>query len=133
MGRIVLTDAEPEVEVLHPYREQGRDAGKASAKDDETVLAECLGASLDCLLDDAQPAAVKEKSFEYVQGFAEGWAEMMAVKPLQFLTRQQTDRVANLPRRIRRAWMSEYERGKRRWVRSGGALSGKRPVLPEIP
>jgi hypothetical protein len=114
-------------EVIHPQREQGREAGRASCGKDET-FALMVEAALGCVLDETMPERTREKSGEYCLGFAEGWAEMMAVAPLKFLTRLQTARVNSLPRRIRLMWLSEYRKGVKRWRKKGG-----RPVLPEIP
>lgn len=123
---------EVELEVIHPARAQGRIDGRAQAGKDE-IFEQVVEAGLGCVLDETYPESVREKAGENVLGFAEGWAEMMQVTPMQFLTRQQTARVLELPRPLRRAWLSEYKKGCRHWARGGGAISGKRPVLPEIP
>ena len=136
---VQLTDAEPdpELEVLHPAREQGRINGREAAGGGRTpnvdLYAAVIDASLTCVLDETQQERDRERSGENLRGFAEGWAEMMAVEPLQFLTRIQTARVLSLPRRIRMMWIAEHRRACRRWARAGGAVSGKRPVLPSIP
>lgn len=117
---------------IHPARAAGIAAGRNHAGN-EAVLIGLIEHGLGCALDESQPDDLREKSAEYAIGFAQGWREIMMVTPLFLLTRQQTARVQSLPRRVRLAWMSEYNRGVRRWQRAGGTLSGKRPVLPEIP
>ncbi len=117
---------------VHPQREQGLAAGRNHAGN-EAVMEGVIDGALGCALDESQPDDLREKSAEYAIGFAQGWHEIMMVQPLFLLTRQQTGRVQSLPRRVRLAWMAEYKRGVRRWQRAGGTLSGKRPVLPEIP
>lgn len=117
---------------VHPQREQGIAAGRNHAGN-EAVLLGVIDGALGCALDESQPDDLREKSAEYAIGFAQGWHEIMMVQPLFLLTRQQTARVNSLPRRIRLAWLAEYKRGVRRWQRAGGNLSGKRPVLPQIP
>jgi hypothetical protein len=92
-----------------------------------------IDGTLGCALDESQPDDMREKSAWYAAGFAKGWSEIMMVQPLFLLTRQQTARVQSLPRRVRKAWESEYRRGVRQWQRAGGNMSGRRPVLPEIP
>jgi hypothetical protein len=119
--------------VIHPAWEKGYASGAACAPNDD-LLTNMVGVSLDCMLDETQPDHDRERSYENMTGFVAGYHDMMAVKPLLFLTRQQTAHVNRLPRRIRRAWLSEYERGCRQWQRRGGAMiGGNRPVLPEIP
>lgn len=122
-----------EVETVHPAREKGREAGAACAPN-EDVLVQVLDAALTCMLDETQAERDRERAYENCIGFAEGFAAMMEVKPLLFLTRQQTAHVERLPRRIRRAWFSLYRSGVRRWQRAGGNMvAGNRPELPEIP
>jgi hypothetical protein len=121
-----------EVEVLHPAREMGRESGAKSAED-ESVFLQVIDAALDALLDETTPERIGEKVYENLLGYIEGREATLAVKPLLFLSRLETARVERLPRRIRRAWFSLYKAGVRRWQRGGGQLSGKRPVLPEIP
>lgn len=120
------------VDWVHPARQAGLVAGRNHAGD-ENVLLGLIEHGIGCALDESQPDDMREKSGEYVLGFAQGWREIMMITPLFLLTRQQTARVQSLPRRVRRAWLAEYERGVRRWQRAGGNLSGKRPVLPQIP
>jgi hypothetical protein len=117
---------------VHPQRAAGIIAGRNHAGDEEKI-AHVIEYGLACALDETQPDDLREKSGEYALGFAQGWHEIMMVTPLFLLTRQQTARVNSLPRRVRRAWMSEYKRGVRQWRRAGGNLGGRRPVLPEIP
>lgn len=117
---------------VHPQRTAGIAAGRNHAGD-EKVIDGVIEYSLGCALDESQPDDMREKSAEYAIGFAQGWHEIMMVQPMFLLTRQQTARVLSLPRAVRRAWKSEYDRGVRQWQRAGGTLSGRRPVLPEIP
>jgi hypothetical protein len=117
---------------IHPQRTAGVVAGRNHGGD-EGVLLGVIEYALGCALDETQPDDLREKSAEYAIGFAQGWNEILMVQPLFLLTRQQTARVNSLPRRVRRAWLAEYQRGVRHWQRAGGNLSGKRPVLPEIP
>jgi len=120
-------------EVIHPQREKGYEAGAASAPN-EKLMEDLIELTIGYLLDETQPVRDLERSYENLLGFLAGYNDMMAVKPLLFLTRQQTAKVERLPRRIRRAWFSEYERGVRAWRKRGGTLvEGNRPVLPEIP
>lgn len=116
----------------HPQRVAGISAGRGCAGD-LSKIEHVIDYGLACALDETQPDDLREKSAEYAIGFAQGWHEIMMVTPLFLLSRQQTARVNSLPRRIRRAWLSEYERGVRQWRRAGGNLGGRRPVLPEIP
>lgn len=122
----------PPADWVHPQRTSGIAAGRNHAGN-EGVLLGVIDGALGCALDESQPDDLRQKSAEYALGFAQGWHEIMMVTPLFLLTRQQTARVLSLPRRLRVAWMAEYKRGVRRWQRAGGTLSGKRPVLPEIP
>lgn len=117
---------------VHPARTAGLIAGRNHAGN-EAVMIGLLEHGIGCALDESQPDDMRQKSAEYAIGFAQGWREIMMIQPLFLLTRQQTARVQSLPRRVRLAWLSEYNRGVRRWQRAGGTLSGKRPVLPEIP
>ena len=120
-------------EVIHPAREKGYESGAACAPN-EQLLTDLIGVTIDCLLDETQTERDRERSYENLIGFLAGYTDMMAVRPLLFLTRQLTAKVNRLPRRIRRAWFSEYERGVRAWRKRGGTLvEGNRPVLPEIP
>lgn len=136
---VTLTDAplETDIEVLHPARSQGRINGRnaagAARQPDEALYLGVIDISLTCVLDETQPERDRERAGENLLGFAEGWAEILQIKPMMFLTRCQTERVLGLPRNVRVMWLSEYKRGCRRWSRAGGAVSGKRPVLPEIP
>lgn len=119
---------------VHPVRERGRAAGRMIAGDEEKLCA-VMEAALACGLDETYPEDIREKALLNCLGVAEGYREMMMEVPfpMQFLTRVQTARVLGLPRIVRRAWMSHYNRGVRHWVKQGGSLSGKRPMLPEIP
>lgn len=117
---------------VHPQRTAGIAAGRNNAGND-AVMEGVIDGTLGCALDESAPDDMREKCAEYAIGFAQGWHEILMVQPLFLLTRQQTARVNSLPRRVRLAWLSEYNRGVRRWQRAGGTLSGKRPVLPEIP
>lgn len=122
-----------DLEVVRPAREQGREAGAVTAPN-EDVFVQVIDAALTCMLDETQRESDRERAYENVIGFAEGWAAMMDVKPLLFLTRQQTAKVNALPRKFRLAFMSEYKRGVRQWQRRGGALvAGNRPVIPVPP
>lgn len=127
------------LETLHPRREQGMLAGRASAGDDDKARAlydQVVDAALTFLAeerDDNLPTPMHEATYEHFIGFVDGWGEAMAVTPLLFLTRQQTMRVQQLPRAVRVPWRAEYDKGVKRWQRAGGRLSGKRPILPAIP
>jgi hypothetical protein len=125
--------AEPDLlKIYGSIFDAGQRAGRESAGKDE-VLDQVVDAALTGLLDEGSPEHVREKIFANIVGFATGWAEVMAVKPLNFLTRQQTARVLSLPRDIRRAWRSDYDRGIKKWNAAGGALLGRGPILPEVP
>lgn len=123
------------IEVLHPQREKGREAGRTlpDDKQGETRYLESIDAALTCLLDETTPENIAERVFENLMGVVEGYEEAAAIRPLQFLTRMQTDRVLKLPRGLRRAWLSEHSKAVRRWAKGGGSISGKRPQLPAIP
>jgi hypothetical protein len=115
----------------HIY-DAGVAAGRENAGKDE-VMEQVSEAAIGGLLDEGAPEHVREKIFANLIGFTQGWREVMLMQPLQFLTRFQTWRVQQLPRKIRLAWRSEYDRGVKHWRTQGGSLGGNRPVLPEIP
>lgn len=121
-----------EVNTWHPAREKGYASGAACC-DDEALYTQVVDIALGALLDETTPEHIAEKVYEHLCGYVEGRTEMLAVQPLQFLTRQQTAQVAHLPRRLRLAWTSLYKRAVKRWRHAGGTLSGRKPVLPAIP
>lgn len=110
----------------------GLNSGRRNAGSDD-VFTMVADATLACLLDETAPEHVREKSFANLLGFVTGWSEVLAVPPRQFLTPYQAWCVTRMPRAMRQAWESEYRKGVKRWRTAGGTLSGKRPVLPEIP
>jgi len=117
---------------VHPAREQGRMAGRNHAGD-EKLMEQVVDGSLGCAMDTKQQEADRRRAGEYLWGFAEGWAEIMAVTPIEFLTRQETARVQSLPDWLRAQWVERYSRAVASWYAAGGRLSGRKPVLPAIP
>jgi hypothetical protein len=125
--------AEPDLlKIYGSIFDAGQRAGRESAGKDE-VLDQVVDAALTGLLDEGSPEHVREKIFANIVGFATGWAEMMAIQPMMFLTRQQTWKVQHMTRGMRQAWLSEYKRGLKHWRAKGGSLGGRRPVLPALP
>jgi len=110
----------------------GLSSGRRNAGNDE-IFSLVTDATLTCLMDEAAPEHVREKSFANLVGFCTGWGEVLAVPARQFLTPYQSWCVTRLPRAIRQGWESEYRKGVKRWRAAGGSVSGKRPVLPAVP
>lgn len=139
---VVIDEAAGAVSIhpnMHPARRHGMTAGMVAAggrQPNEEIYVQVIDAVLTSLLEEREddtPTPEHEASYENLCGFVEGFAKMMEVKPLLFLTRAQTAHVEALPRPIKLAWRAEYRRSVKKWKRAGGALSGKRPVLPSIP
>jgi hypothetical protein len=141
MSNLIVTGISPEevaaetedalTKIYAHIYDSGVQSGRENAGKDE-IMEQVAEAAIGGLLDEGAPEHVREKIFANLIGFTQGWREVMLVEQLQFLTRFQSWRVSQLPRRIRIAWRSEYDRGLKRWRAKGGSLGG-RPVLPEIP